>query len=79
MAANMASVFFRMAAPVTSGTISGVSVAWQLKKAQTPAIVVEATSTASGGIGGCMPPGTSEEIADWWGGIKSTAPALVTS
>jgi putative hemolysin len=46
----------------------------------TPAIVVEATSTASGGnteenaSGGYMPPGTSEEIADWWGVIKSTAP-----
>src|SRR5450759_2880187 len=24
--------------------------------------------------GGYMPPGTSEEIADWWGVIKSTAP-----
>ena len=46
----------------------------------TPAIGVEATSTASGGnteenpSGGYMPPGTSEEIADWWGGIKSTPP-----
>ncbi len=40
----------------------------------TPAIVVEATSTASGGTGGYMPPGTSEEIADWWGVIKSTEP-----
>ncbi len=44
------------------------------QKSPTPAIVVEATSTASGGIGGYMPPGTSEEIADWWGVIKSTAP-----
>ena len=25
--------------------------------------------------GGYMPPGTSEEIADWWGVIKSTSPA----
>ncbi len=25
------------------------------------------------GSGGYMPPGTSEEIADWWGVIKSTA------
>jgi len=45
----------------------------------TPAIVVEATSTASGSTeeqasGGYMPPGTSEEIADWWGVIKSTEP-----
>ncbi len=46
----------------------------------TPAIVVEATTTASGGnteenaSGGYMPPGTSEEIADWWGVIKSTEP-----
>jgi len=24
--------------------------------------------------GGYMPPGTSEEITDWWGVIKSTAP-----
>jgi putative hemolysin len=44
------------------------------QKSPTPAIVVEATSTASGGKGGYMPPGTSEEIADWWGVIKSTAP-----
>jgi putative hemolysin len=32
---------------------------------------IEATSDASGGY---MPPGTSEEIADWWGVIKSTPP-----
>ena len=50
------------------------------QKSPTPAIVVEATSTASGGnteenaSGGYMPPGTSEEIADWWGVIKSTEP-----
>jgi len=44
------------------------------QKSPTPAIVVEATSTASGGKGGYMPPGTLEEIADWWGVIKSTAP-----
>jgi putative hemolysin len=48
------------------------------QKSSTPAIVVEATSTASGGnteenaSGGFMPPGTSEEIADWWGVIIST-------
>ena len=50
-----------------------------VQKSPTPAIVVEATSTASGGTeeqasGGYMPPGTSEEIADWWGVIKSTQP-----
>ena len=51
-----------------------------VKNSPTPAIVLEATSTASGGnteenpSGGYMPPGTSEEIADWWGVIKSTGP-----
>ena len=45
----------------------------------TPAMTVEATTEASGGTeeqasGGYMPPGTSEEIADWWGVIKSTPP-----
>jgi putative hemolysin len=46
----------------------------------TPAIVVEATTTANGGnteenaSGGYMPPGTSEQIADWWGVVKSTEP-----
>jgi putative hemolysin len=50
------------------------------QKSPTPGIVVEATSTVSVGntaenaSGGYMPPGTSEEIADWWGVIKSTAP-----
>ena len=37
-------------------------------------MTVEATTEASGGIGGYMPPGAAEEIADWWGVIKSTAP-----
>jgi putative hemolysin len=52
----------------------------EAQKSPTPVIVVEATSTASSGnteenaSGGYMPPGTSEEIADWWGVIKSTAP-----
>ncbi len=41
---------------------------------QEPAIIFEATSKASGGIGGYMPPGTSQEIADWWGVVKSTEP-----
>ena len=36
-----------------------------------PAMTVEATTDASGGY---MPPGTSEEIAGWWGVIKSTEP-----
>jgi putative hemolysin len=45
----------------------------------TPAMTIEVTSTASGDTeeqasGGYMPPGTSEEIADWWGVIKSTEP-----
>jgi hypothetical protein len=52
-----------------------------------PAMTVEATANASsdgaGGSGGSMeadpsggymPPGTSEEIADWWGVIRSTEP-----
>ncbi len=53
------------------------------QKCPTPAMIVEASSgggpEGSGGTeeqasGGYMPPGTSEEIADWWGVIKSTAP-----
>jgi putative hemolysin len=44
------------------------------QKSPTPAMTIEATSTASGGKGGYMPPGTSEAIADWWGVIKSTQP-----
>jgi putative hemolysin len=44
-----------------------------------PAVAVEATAKASGGTeeqasGGYMPPGTTEEIADWRGVIKSTEP-----
>jgi hypothetical protein len=52
-----------------------------------PAMTVEATANPTGGgpggsggnteenaSGGYMPPGTSEEIADWWGVIKSTQP-----
>ncbi len=41
------------------------------QKSSTPATTIEATSDASGGY---MPPGTSEEFADWWGVIKSTEP-----
>ena len=42
-------------------------------------MTVEATTEASGGTeeqasGGYMPPGATEEIADWWGVIKSTQP-----
>jgi putative hemolysin len=50
------------------------------QKSPTPAMAVEATADASGGgtggdgSGGYMPPGTSEEIAGWWGVIKSTEP-----
>jgi len=56
------------------------------QKSPTPATAVEATADASGGgqggsggtvgdgSGGYMPPGTSEEIAGWWGVIKSTEP-----
>jgi putative hemolysin len=56
------------------------------QESPTPAMTVESTTEASGGgpgggsnsggdaSGGYMPPGTSEEIADWWGVIKSTAP-----
>jgi len=45
-----------------------------------PAIVAEATSTESGSngeenaSGGYMPPGATEEFADWWGVIKSNEP-----
>jgi putative hemolysin len=51
-----------------------------VQKNPTPALTVEATANASdGGIeeqasGGYMPPGTTEEIADWRGVIKSTEP-----
>ena len=45
----------------------------------TPAVDVEATVKVSVGTeeqasGGYMPPGATEEIADWWGVIKSTEP-----
>jgi putative hemolysin len=56
------------------------------QKSPTPAMTVEATTDASDGgpggsnnsggnaSGGYMPPGTTEELADWWGVIKSTEP-----
>ncbi len=40
-------------------------------KSPTPATTVEATTDASGGY---MPPGTAEEISNWWGVIKCTEP-----
>jgi putative hemolysin len=45
----------------------------------TPVMAVEGTAKASSGTeeqasGGYMPPGTAEEIADWWGVIRSTDP-----
>ena len=43
------------------------------QKSPTPAMTVEAT-TGEQASGGYMPPGTTEEIADWWGVIKSTGP-----
>ena len=49
------------------------------QKSPTPAATIEATteassSTGENGSGGFMPPGTSEEISDWRGVIKSTEP-----
>ncbi len=50
------------------------------QKSPTPANVVEATSTESGSnreenaSGGYIPPGVTEEFADWWGVIKSNEP-----
>src|SRR4030043_2258984 len=41
------------------------------QKSPTPAMTAEATTDASGGY---MPPGTAEEISDWWGVIKRTEP-----
>jgi putative hemolysin len=54
------------------------------QKSPTPAMTGEVTTEASGGgpggsggtggdgSGGYMPPGATEELADWWGVIKST-------
>jgi putative hemolysin len=50
------------------------------QKSPTPATTVEATTKESGGDAGgnnpgsFMPSGATEEIVDWWGGIKSTEP-----
>jgi len=43
----------------------------------TPIMTVDTTTEASGGTGengsgGFMPPGTTEEISNWWGVIKAT-------
>jgi putative hemolysin len=43
------------------------------QKSPTPIAVIDAT-TEEQAAGGYMPPGTSEEISDWWGVIKSTEP-----
>ncbi|GAP13610.1 putative hemolysin [Longilinea arvoryzae] len=45
----------------------------------TPSVTVNATMEATrdpveNGSGGYMPPGTTEEISDWWGVVKSTPP-----
>ena len=50
------------------------------QKSPTPAIAVVPTTKARSGdsgrnaAGGFMPPGTTEELTDWWGVIKSTKP-----
>ena len=38
----------------------------------TPVVSVEATANLGNASGGYMPPGASEEIADWWGVIRGT-------
>ena len=42
-------------------------------KSSIPTMTVEAT-TEEQASGGYIPPGTTEEITDWWGVIKSTEP-----
>ena len=86
MAAKTEYVFFRMAAPVTSGPISGESVAWQHKKARHLPWLLRQPQIASGGgpggsnqlrrkcLGRLHATRYPEEIADWWGVIKSTEP-----
>ena len=61
MAANLEYVFFRMAAPVTSGPITGESVAPPQKQV----VVAQEEVMAREKVlrGGYMPPGTSEEIS----------------
>lgn len=43
------------------------------QKTPTPALTIEA-ATEGNPSGGFIPPGTTEEIVDWWGVIKSTDP-----
>jgi len=51
-----------------------------MENSPTPATTLEATTEAGGdspggnASGGYMPPGTTEELADWWGVIKSNEP-----
>jgi putative hemolysin len=51
-----------------------------VENSQKPATTLEATTEAGGGSlggnasGGYMPPGATEEFADWWGVIKSNEP-----
>jgi putative hemolysin len=51
-----------------------------VENSPTPEITLEATSEAGGGSsggnasGGYMPPGTTEDLADWWGVIKGNGP-----
>jgi putative hemolysin len=51
-----------------------------VENSPTPATTLEATTEARGGSlggnasGGYMPPGATEEFADWWGVIKSNEP-----
>lgn len=51
-----------------------------VENSPTPATTLEATTEVGGGnpgenaSGGYMPPGTAEEITDWWGVIKSNEP-----
>jgi putative hemolysin len=53
-----------------------------VENSPTPATILEATTEAGGGdpgenaSGGYMPPGTTEEISDWWGIIKGNGPGV---
>ena len=52
----------------------------EVENSPTSATTLEATTEVGGGSsggndsGGYMPPGTTEELADWWGVIKGNAP-----
>ncbi len=52
----------------------------EVENSPTPANTLDPTTEAGGGnpgenaSGGYMPPGTTEEFADWWGVIKGNAP-----